>query len=55
MNEYDSNRMRDLLGDCFQFEEVNTPEQADLILLNTCSIRERPKRKFFINWEDGRN
>ena len=47
MNEYDSNRMRDLLGDSFQFEEVNTAEEADLILLNTCSIREKAQEKVF--------
>ena len=36
MNEYDSSRMRDLLGDRQQMVETDNPEEADVILLNTC-------------------
>ena len=47
MNEYDSNRMSDLLGESHEFFVVNNPEDADLILLNTCSIREKAQEKVF--------
>ena len=54
MNEYDSNRMRDLLGKSHDMIPTNTAEDADVILLNTCSIREkRLKKKYFTNLEDG--
>ncbi|MBT6208302.1 MAG: tRNA (N6-isopentenyl adenosine(37)-C2)-methylthiotransferase MiaB, partial [Francisellaceae bacterium] len=41
MNEYDSSRILDLLKSSYEIKEVDTPEQADLLLLNTCSIREK--------------
>ena len=47
MNEYDSSRMKDLLRESHNFQEVNNPEDADLILLNTCSIREKAQEKVF--------
>ncbi|MEM1230194.1 MAG: tRNA (N6-isopentenyl adenosine(37)-C2)-methylthiotransferase MiaB [Pseudomonadota bacterium] len=47
MNEYDSARMADLLGDSHGYELVNAPEEADLLLLNTCSIREKAQEKVF--------
>ena len=47
MNEYDSNRVGDLLGDSHGFEITPNPEEADLILLNTCSIREKAQEKVF--------
>ena len=47
MNEYDSSRMADLLEVGHEYEMVDTPEQADLILLNTCSIREKAQEKVF--------
>ena len=47
MNEYDSSRMADLLSDSDGYVMVDTPEQADLILLNTCSIREKAQEKVF--------
>ncbi len=47
MNEYDSSRMADLLEVSHGFERVETPEEADLILLNTCSIREKAQEKVF--------
>ena len=47
MNEYDSNRMRDLLGKSHDMIPTNTAEDADVILLNTCSIREKAQEKVF--------
>lgn len=47
MNEYDSNRVGDLLGETHDFEIISNPENADLILLNTCSIREKAQEKVF--------
>jgi tRNA-2-methylthio-N6-dimethylallyladenosine synthase len=47
MNEYDSNRMRDLLGESHAMVPAETPEDADVLLLNTCSIREKAQEKVF--------
>ncbi len=47
MNEYDSNRMADLLGESHALELTDTPEEADVLLLNTCSIREKAQEKVF--------
>lgn len=47
MNEYDSSRMRDLLGDSHQMIATDDPEQADVLLVNTCSIREKAQEKLF--------
>ena len=47
MNEYDSDRMMDLLNESHGFETTNNEEEADLILLNTCSIREKAQEKVF--------
>ena len=47
MNEYDSARMFDLLHENRDMERVDTPEEADLLLLNTCSIREKAQEKVF--------
>ncbi len=47
MNEYDSSRMADLLEVSHGYERVDTEEEADLILLNTCSIREKAQEKVF--------
>ena len=47
MNEYDSNRMADLLGVTHEMEPVDTPEEADVLLVNTCSIREKAQEKLF--------
>ena len=47
MNEYDSSRMADLMGESHGYQLVDDPEQADLILLNTCSIREKAQEKVF--------
>ena len=47
MNEYDSARMRDLLGESQGMIETSSAEDADVILLNTCSIREKAQEKVF--------
>ncbi|MFW6094780.1 MAG: tRNA (N6-isopentenyl adenosine(37)-C2)-methylthiotransferase MiaB, partial [Pseudomonadota bacterium] len=47
MNEYDSSRMADLLHASHGYERVDRPEDADLIVLNTCSIREKAQEKVF--------
>lgn len=47
MNEYDSNRMRDLLGESHNMVATENPEEADVILINTCSIREKAQEKLF--------
>jgi tRNA-2-methylthio-N6-dimethylallyladenosine synthase len=47
MNEYDSSRMLDLLSETHGAVLVATPEEADLLLLNTCSIREKAQEKVF--------
>src|SRR6266513_1921618 len=47
MNEYDSDKMADLLRAAKGFELTDQPEDADLILFNTCSVRERPQEKVF--------
>jgi len=47
MNEYDSSRMVDLLGEHQAMEITENPAEADVILLNTCSIREKAQDKVF--------
>ncbi len=47
MNEYDSARMKDMLAASDGMIETDTPEDADVILLNTCSIREKAEDKVF--------
>ncbi|MCQ4273028.1 tRNA (N6-isopentenyl adenosine(37)-C2)-methylthiotransferase MiaB [Pseudomonas kuykendallii] len=47
MNEYDSSRMVDLLGEHEALEVTANPAEADVILLNTCSIREKAQDKVF--------
>jgi len=47
MNEYDSSKIAALLSSSHGFLCINTPEKADLIILNTCSIREKAEEKLF--------
>ncbi len=47
MNEYDSSRMADLLGQSHGMVRTNNPEEADVLLMNTCSIREKAQEKVF--------
>lgn len=55
MNEYDSEKMSELLKSTHGLELVETPEEADVILMNTCSIREKAQEKVFSQlgeWKD---
>ena len=45
MNEYDSAKMLDLLSEKEEFTATDTPEDADLLVLNTCSIREKAQER----------
>ncbi|MCW8948106.1 MAG: tRNA (N6-isopentenyl adenosine(37)-C2)-methylthiotransferase MiaB [Sedimenticola sp.] len=47
MNEYDSDKMSDLLRESHGYTLTDRPEEADLLLLNTCSIREKAQEKVF--------
>ncbi|CNL55005.1 tRNA (N6-isopentenyl adenosine(37)-C2)-methylthiotransferase MiaB [Yersinia proxima] len=47
MNEYDSSKMADLLASTHGYQLTEIPEEADLLLLNTCSIREKAQEKVF--------
>ncbi|MEW6561101.1 MAG: tRNA (N6-isopentenyl adenosine(37)-C2)-methylthiotransferase MiaB [Pseudomonadota bacterium] len=47
MNEYDSSKMADVLSASEGYEPAASPQEADLILLNTCSIREKAQEKVF--------
>jgi tRNA-2-methylthio-N6-dimethylallyladenosine synthase len=60
MNEYDSSKMAEVLADSHQLELTDIPEEADVLLLNTCSIREKAQEKVFHQlgrwkrWKDSR-
>ena len=47
MNDYDASKMADVMHAAEGYEPTNDPEQADLILFNTCSIREKAQEKVF--------
>jgi tRNA-2-methylthio-N6-dimethylallyladenosine synthase len=47
MNEYDSARMADVLRESAGLELTSQPEEADVVLLNTCSVREKAQEKVF--------
>lgn len=47
MNEYDSSKMADVLAESHQLEITDVAEDADVLLLNTCSIREKAQEKVF--------
>ena len=47
MNEYDSSKMLDVLNESHGLELTDDPESADVLLLNTCSIREKAQEKVF--------
>lgn len=47
MNEYDSSRMGQLLSESHDLQVTDDPAEADVILLNTCSIREKAQEKVF--------
>lgn len=60
MNEYDSSRISDVLASSHQLELTDNAEEADVLLLNTCSIREKAQEKVFSqlgrwkNWKKDR-
>ena len=45
MNEYDSDKMADVLGQSQGYEKTSNVDEADLIVFNTCSVRERAQEK----------
>ncbi len=47
MNEYDSDKMRDVLKASHGLELTDKPDEADVLLLNTCSVREKAQEKVF--------
>ena len=47
MNEYDSAKMADVLAAAEGYEPTDDPEQADLVIFNTCSVREKAQEKVF--------
>lgn len=47
MNEYDSTKMADVLAAAEGLELTDNPEEADVVLVNTCSIREKAQEKVF--------
>jgi len=47
MNEYDSDKMADVLNVSEGLIKTDTPEDADIVLLNTCSVREKASEKVF--------
>ena len=47
MNEYDSSRIVDLMGQAHGYALTDFPEEADLIVLNTCSVRDKAQQKVF--------
>ncbi len=47
MNEYDSDKMADVMNAAKGYTPTDDPEQADLILFNTCSVREKAQEKVF--------
>ena len=47
MNEYDSDKIADLMRNAHGMTVAATPEEADLLVLNTCSVREKAEEKLF--------
>src|SRR6185503_19973180 len=47
MNEYDSGKMADVLAQADGLQATDNPEEADVILFNTCSVREKAPEKVF--------
>ena len=47
MNEYDSSKMLDVLEEAHGMTRTDDPAQADVLLVNTCSVREKAQEKVF--------
>src|SRR4029453_3695142 len=54
MNEYDSARMADVLRESHGLEPTTDPHEADVLLLNTCSVREKAQEKVYSGLGRGR-
>lgn len=54
MNEYDSSKMADVLAAAEGLELTDDPAEADVLLMNTCSIREKAQEKVFSQLGTGR-
>ncbi len=54
MNEYDSSKMADVLKQSHGYECTQVPEEADILMLNTCSVREKAQEKVFPELGRGR-
>ena len=50
MNEYDSQRMADILGDSHKMVLTDNEEEADVVILNTCSVREKLRKSLSPAW-----
>lgn len=50
MNEYDSEKMADVLHAAYGVESTDDPALADIILFNTCSVREKAQEKYSMIW-----
>ncbi len=55
MNDYDSSRMADLLSKTHEYQITKDPKEADLLVLNTCSIREKAQEKVFSKLGEWKN
>ena len=58
MNDYDSARIADLMASSHNMTLTDQPEQADMLLLNTCSVREKAQEKVFSQlgrWREWKN
>lgn len=51
MNEYDSDKMADILAQAQATERTDRLEDADIVLFNTCSVREKAQEKSFRIWD----
>ena len=47
MNEYDSDKISDLLMHHYQMNQTENASDADILILNTCSIREKARKSLF--------
>jgi tRNA-2-methylthio-N6-dimethylallyladenosine synthase len=53
MNEYDSARMAEVLRASHGLEPTSDPNEADVLLLNTCSVREKAQERCSRSWGAG--
>ena len=54
MNEYDSAKMLELLGEKSNFQTTENEAEADLLVLNTCSIREKAQERVSTKLDAGK-